>query len=94
MMNSLFFELKKPLSRKNYLKISARIKYINKIIKSYIPNYNAKIFPQIEKKILRITIRVVGQGDYLPSYAGNLDIITSSAVHLAKKIYEKKRINN
>ena len=70
-----------------------QINFINKIIKSYIPNYNARIFPLVEKKILRITIRVIGQGDYLPTYAGNLDIITSSAIHLAKAIYEKK-INN
>jgi len=90
MMNSLFFELTSELSSKDYSKIKKQINYINKVIKSYIPNYNAKIFPLIEKKILRITIRVIGQGDYLPTYAGNLDIITSSAIHLAKAIYEKK----
>ena len=94
MMNSLFFELNKPLNKRNFSQINTRIKHINKIIKSYIPNYNAKMFPQLEKKILRVTIRVVGQGDYLPSYAGNLDIITSAALHLARTIYEKKKINN
>ena len=42
-----------------------------------------------QKNIFRVTVRVVGQGDYLPSYAGNLDIITSSAAYLSKLIYEK-----
>jgi len=67
-----------------------KIDLINDKIKSYIPEYNAKIFKTFQKNIIRVTIRVVGQGDYLPKYAGNLDIITSSAVFLCKMINERK----
>ena len=90
MMNSLFFETKNQINKDDYNKIRKKINEINKKIKSYIPNYNARIFHTIEKNILRITVRVVGQGDYLPTYAGNLDIITSSAVYIASRINEKK----
>ena len=90
MMNSLFFETKKKITAAEYTKMKKNIYRINKKIKSYIPEYNAKIFKTFEKNIIRVTIRVVGQGDYLPKYAGNLDIITSSAVYLSKMIYEKK----
>ena len=86
MMNSLFFELKKPISKKQFIRVKKQINKINTKIKSYIPEYNAKVFNYLEKNILRITVRVVGQGDYLPTYAGNLDIITSSAVHLSNYI--------
>ena len=86
MMNSLFFELKKPISKKQFIRVKKQINKINTKIKSYIPEYNAKVFNSLEKNILRITVRVVGQGDYLPTYAGNLDIITSSAVHLSNYI--------
>ena len=86
MMNSLFFELKKPISKKQFIRVKKQINKINIKIKSYIPEYNAKVFNSLEKNILRITVRVVGQGDYLPTYAGNLDIITSSAVHLSNYI--------
>ena len=89
MMNSIFFECSKNLSKLNLLKIAKVLKMINKKIKTYIPGYNAKFFITEEKNIFRVTIRVVGQGDYLPSYAGNLDIITSAAAHLSKLIYEK-----
>ena len=65
------------------------INFINLKIKSYIPEYNAKIFQALNDNIIRVTIRVIGQGDYLPKYAGNLDIITSSAVHLTKVINEE-----
>ena len=44
------------------------------------------MFKGFDEKVLRVTVRVIGQGDYLPTYAGNLDIITSSAVHLSKQI--------
>lgn len=89
MMNSIFFETQNNLSKLNFLKISKVLNKINKKIKNYIPGYNAKLFKTEKKNIFRITIRVVGQGDYLPSYAGNLDIITSSAAYIAKLIHEK-----
>jgi len=89
MMNSIFFECSKKITKLNLLKITKVLKIINKKIKTYIPGYNAKFFMTEKKNIFRVTIRVVGQGDYLPSYAGNLDIITSAAAHLSKLIYEK-----
>jgi acetaldehyde dehydrogenase len=89
MMNSIFFECKKKLSKIDLIKISKVLQIINKKIKFYIPGFNAKLFKTESKNIFRITIRVVGQGDYLPSYAGNLDIITSAAAYLPKLIYEK-----
>jgi acetaldehyde dehydrogenase len=88
-MNSLFFECNEKIIKKDFIKIKKAISQINKKIKSYIPMYNARIFSSLEKNILRITIRVIGQGDYLPTYAGNLDIITSSAVYLTNFINEK-----
>lgn len=86
MMNSLFFELTKDINKKDLKKIEKAIFKVNKRIKIYMPKYNAKIFKNIEKKILRISIEVIGHGDSLPTYAGNLDIMTSSAVHLSNSI--------
>ena len=90
MMNSVFFELKNDLTSKNYNEIAKAINNVNRKIKKYIPNYNIKFFKNKNKKLFRLTIRVVGQGDYLPSYAGNLDIITSAAVRFAYLIENEK----
>ena len=90
MMNSVFFELKNDLTSKNYNEIAKAINNVNIKIKKYIPNYNIKLFKNKNKKLFRLTIRVVGQGDYLPSYAGNLDIITSAAVRFAYLIKNEK----
>lgn len=101
MMNSLFFEVKKTISSKTYNNLKIELKKINSHIKFYIPDYNATLFKSYDKKVLRVTVRVIGQGDYLPTYAGNLDIITSSAVYLSKQINQnylnvenKKKINH
>ena len=42
--------------------------------------------------MIKFSIKIKGSGDYLPNYAGNLDIITSSAIKVAegKFIYEDK----
>jgi acetaldehyde dehydrogenase (acetylating) len=89
MMNSIFFENKQKLSKIDFIEILKVLRIINKNIKFYIPGFNAKLFKTESKNIFRITIRVIGQGDYLPSYAGNLDIITSAAAYLPKLINEK-----
>lgn len=89
MMNSIFFECKKTIYKADFIKILKVLRMINKSIKFYIPGFNAKLFKSESKNVFRITIRVVGQGDYLPSYAGNLDIITSAGAYLPKLIHEK-----
>ena len=89
MMNSIFFECKKKLQKIDFIKVLRALRTINKNIKFYIPGFNARLFKTASKNVFRITIRVVGQGDYLPSYAGNLDIITSAAAYLPKLIHEK-----
>jgi acetaldehyde dehydrogenase len=56
-------------------------------VRTYVPNYEMIMMPVInEDGILILSIRVKGVGDYLPSYAGNLDIINCAAIKLAESI--------
>lgn len=58
-----------------------------KEVRTYVPNYEMVMMPIInEDGILILSIRVRGVGDYLPSYAGNLDIINCAAIKLAESI--------
>ena len=88
MMNSIFFECRNVNSKK-IKKANSVLKKINKTIKKYIPGYNAKLFYQKNENFFRVTIRVVGSGDYLSTFAGNLDIITSSSAYIGKILNEK-----
>ena len=56
-------------------------------LKTYIPYYELVLPPTInEAGILVLSIRVKGAGDYLPEYAGNLDIINCAAIKVTEKL--------
>jgi acetaldehyde dehydrogenase (acetylating) len=58
-----------------------------KELKQYIPYYELVIPPIInDDGILVLSIKVKGSGDYLPEYAGNLDIINCAAIEVTKKL--------
>jgi len=64
-------------------KLNKRIKEVRK----YVPFYEMVMMPTInEDGILILSIRVKGLGDYLPSYAGNLDIINCAAINVAERL--------
>ena len=55
-------------------------------LKEYVPGYSLIVPPTIEGDRVLTTIKVVGNGDYLPQYAGNLDIINCAAIAVAEMI--------
>lgn len=57
-------------------------------IKQYVPGYKLILPPTIQDNKIVTTIKVVGAGDYLPQYAGNLDIINCAAIAMAELIAE------
>jgi acetaldehyde dehydrogenase len=58
---------------------------IEKKVQNYVPGYKILLNPLIENKRIIVIIQVKGQGDYLPDYAGNLDIINCAALAIAEK---------
>ena len=60
------------------------------LIKKYVPGYQLILEPIIENGRLITMVRVDGLGDYLPKYAGNLDIINCAAVAFAEA-YARRR---
>ena len=58
-----------------------------KELRQYIPYYELVLPPVInEEGILVLSVKVRGSGDYLPEYAGNLDIINCAALEVIKKL--------
>lgn len=53
-------------------------------IKAYVPGYTLILPPTLENGRLVAMVRVEGLGDYLPRYAGNLDIINCAAMAFAE----------
>lgn len=67
---------------------------INKMVENiqkYVPGYRLVVPPTYDGVRLIITVKVKGLGDYLPSYAGNLDIINCAAITIAEEFSKTKK---
>lgn len=63
-----------------------------KKVQQYVPGYKVVLGPVFENGRLVLSVEVVGSGDFLPSYAGNLDIITCAAVKVAEEFARRRSI--
>jgi len=70
--------------------ITKRIKRIESKIQQYVPGYKITLWPVYESGRVTVSLQVVGLGDFLPKYSGNLDIITCAAIEIAEKYAMKK----
>ena len=61
-------------------------------VQAYVPGYRLLGSPEyLPEGAVRIQVQVEGAGDYLPTYAGNLDIINCAAVAVAED-YARTRL--
>jgi acetaldehyde dehydrogenase len=69
-------------------------------VQQYVPGYRLKADPQFDdprpewRDLARVTVlaEVEGNGDYLPPYAGNLDIMTAAAAKVGDDLATAKRV--
>ena len=57
-------------------------------VQKYVPGYRLVNGPVFDGKRVSIYLEVEGLGDYLPKYAGNLDIMTAAAARTAEMFAE------
>jgi len=58
-------------------------------IEKYVPGYKLRVPPILEGDKVTAIVQVEGQGDFLPKYSGNLDIINAAAIAAAEEIAAK-----
>jgi acetaldehyde dehydrogenase len=58
-------------------------------VAAYVPGYHLAAAPLVADGLVTVFVGVRGAGDYLPAYAGNLDIMTSAAVRVAERYAER-----
>ncbi|KQW75231.1 MULTISPECIES: acetaldehyde dehydrogenase (acetylating) [unclassified Methylibium] len=58
-------------------------------VQKYVPGYKLVNGPVFDGKRVSVFMQVAGLGDYLPTYAGNLDIMTAAACRTAEMFAEE-----
>ena len=58
-------------------------------VKKYVPGYRLVNGPVFDGKRVSMFLEVEGLGDFLPKYAGNLDIMTAAALRTAEMFAEE-----
>ena len=58
-------------------------------VQKYVPGYRLKNGPVFDGNRVSMFLEVEGLGDYLPKYAGNLDIMTAAALRTAEMFAEE-----
>jgi acetaldehyde dehydrogenase len=80
MQTTVFAKVANP----NVEAFTARLNQIVAEIQRYIPGYEVIVAPKLDNGRIVTMVRVIGRGDYLPAYAGNLDIINCAAIAVAE----------
>jgi acetaldehyde dehydrogenase len=87
MQTTVFAKVANP----NIEKLRSSVENMVNKIQSYVPGYQLIVPPMLENNRIVVTVKVQGLGDYLPRYAGNLDIINCAAVAAAEAYAAKAR---
>ena len=79
--------------------IAQSIKDVVAEVQTYVPGYRLLNEPQFDdpsvnsggRRVVTTFVEVEGAGDYLPPYAGNLDIMTAAATKVGEEIAKRAR---
>jgi acetaldehyde dehydrogenase (acetylating) len=77
------------VSAPNKARIEEEISKMVVRLQKYVPGYQLLVPPIVNGDQVTVSVKVIGLGDYLPSYAGNLDIINCAAIRVAESFAQK-----
>jgi acetaldehyde dehydrogenase len=70
--------------------ILASVLEMRERVAEYVPGYRLRTDPVFDRSRVSIFLEVEGAADYLPKYAGNLDIMTAAAVRVGEQLAQMK----
>ena len=86
MQTTIFAKVKNP----DIDALTKAIQVMVKKINTYVPGYHLLVSPIYENNRIVVMVKAQGLGDYLPKYAGNLDIINCAAIAVAEEYAKRK----
>jgi acetaldehyde dehydrogenase len=70
--------------------IEASVLAMAERVAAYVPGYRLRAGPLFDDRRVTVIVEVEGAGDFLPRYAGNLDVMTAAAVRVGELLAGKK----
>src|SRR5258705_4376001 len=83
MRNTVFVELRPGVPPDA---VAASIEAMVAEVAAYVPGYRLSTAPVFDDDRVTVFLEVAGAGDYLPAYAGNLDIMTAAATRVGERL--------
>jgi acetaldehyde dehydrogenase len=79
--------------------VTASVHAVVDEVQAYVPGYTLRAEPQFDDPRegwggyarVAVFLEVRGNGDYLPPYAGNLDIMTAAAARVCDEVAARRR---
>ena len=86
MRNTIYCQVEDP---EKLPEIQKGVKEMAARLAQDVPGYRLRLEPILDGDRVTMMIEVEGEGDYLPTYSGNLDIITATALTTAERLAQK-----
>ncbi len=75
-----------------YERIDKSIRDMVKHVQTFVPGYRLTRDPIFRDNLVSISVEIEGLGDYLPVYAGNLDIMTAAATKVGEEFAKHRAV--
>lgn len=87
MDTTIYAKIKNPDSAR----ITESVNDMVETIREYVPGYQLLVPPIVKNDTVVVTVKVLGAGDFLPQYAGNLDIINCAAIKVLELMAQARK---
>jgi len=87
MVTTIYAKIRNP----DLIRITESVNDMVETIRQYVPGYQLLVPPIVKDDTVIVTVKVLGAGDFLPQYAGNLDIINCAAIRVLELIAQARK---